>query len=132
VSTPKTGKVRTVITPPHIRQDILDHLAYLVDIAPDSLLFRAPKTPCGHVNEKTLRRRFEEALTSIGVDRHVVLHSLRHSAGTAAAAAGATLREGMDRLGHSTIAASLRYQHSASGRDAEIAAALSKLAQPTG
>jgi integrase len=132
VSTPKTGKVRTVITPPHIRQDILDHLAHLVDIAPDSLLFRAPKTACRHVNEKTLRRRFEEALTSIGVDRHVVLHSLRHSAGTATAAAGATLRETMDRLGHNTIAASLRYQHSASGRDAEIADQLSRLAQTTG
>jgi hypothetical protein len=35
----------------------------------------------------------------------------------------------MGRLGHSTPGAALRYQHSAKGRDAEIAAALSKLAQ---
>jgi hypothetical protein len=36
----------------------------------------------------------------------------------------------MDRLGHSTAKASLRYQSIAAGRDAEVAAALSKLAEP--
>ena len=35
----------------------------------------------------------------------------------------------MNRLGHSTPAASLRYQHLAEGRDKEIAARLSALAQ---
>ena len=34
------------------------------------------------------------------------------------------------RLGHSTVAAALRYQHAAQGRDAEIAAKLSDLARP--
>jgi hypothetical protein len=34
----------------------------------------------------------------------------------------------MNHLGHSTVSASLRYQHQVSGRDAEIAAALSALA----
>jgi hypothetical protein len=34
----------------------------------------------------------------------------------------------MNHLGHSTVAASLRYQHLASGRDVEIANQLSALA----
>ena len=42
---------------------------------------------------------------------------------------GATLAELMGRLGHSTPGAALRYQHAAAGRDAEIAAALSRIAE---
>jgi hypothetical protein len=41
---------------------------------------------------------------------------------------GATLAELMGRAGHSTPTAALRYQHIIGGRDAEIAALLSKLA----
>jgi integrase len=43
-------------------------------------------------------------------------HDLRHLAGTAAATAGASLREVMARMGHSSSAASLRYLKSAKGR----------------
>ena len=45
-----------------------------------------------------------------------------------AAQTGATLAELMARLGHSTSVAAMRYQHAAAGRDAEIAAALSRMA----
>lgn len=37
----------------------------------------------------------------------------------------------MARLGHSTVGAALKYQHAAQGRDREIAALLSKLADST-
>ena len=56
-------------------------------------------------------------------------HDLRHTGAVLAAQTGATLAELMGRLGHSTPAAAMRYQHIAGGRDAEIAAALSKLAR---
>lgn len=46
-----------------------------------------------------------------------------------AAHAGASLAELMGRLGHSTPTAALRYQHAAAGRDKQIAAILSKLAE---
>ena len=48
-----------------------------------------------------------------------------------AALTGATLAELMARLGHSTPAAAMRYQHAAQGRDQEIAAKLSKIALGT-
>jgi hypothetical protein len=53
------------------------------------------------------------------------IHDLRHTAGTLASRAGATMREVMERLGHSWMAAAIRYQHG--GRDAAAAAALDQL-----
>lgn len=55
-------------------------------------------------------------------------HDLRHSGAVVAAATGASLAELMERLGHSTPQAAMRYQHAA-GRGREIAALLSKLAE---
>jgi hypothetical protein len=49
-----------------------------------------------------------------------------------AAMAGATLAELRERLGHSTVAAALRYQHGAHGRGAKIASALSAMAEVPG
>jgi hypothetical protein len=43
--------------------------------------------------------------------------------------AGASTRELMVRMGHSSSAAALRYQHVMAGRDAAIAAALDELIQ---
>ena len=52
-------------------------------------------------------------------------HALRHYAGTRYAQHGATLAETMSRLGHSSMAVAMRYQH-ATDRDAEIAARMAK------
>jgi len=54
-------------------------------------------------------------------------HDLRHTGATLAAAPGATLADLMARIGHSTPAIALRYQHAVEGRDQQIAAALSAL-----
>jgi hypothetical protein len=54
-------------------------------------------------------------------------HDLRHTAATLAIAAGASTRELMVRMGHSSSAAALRYQHVMAGRDVAIAAALDEL-----
>ncbi|HEU5425253.1 MAG TPA: tyrosine-type recombinase/integrase [Actinocrinis sp.] len=54
-------------------------------------------------------------------------HDLRHTGATVAAQTGATLRELMNRIGHSTSRAAIVYQHAADGRDQKIAAALDKL-----
>jgi hypothetical protein len=57
-----------------------------------------------------------------------LFHDLRHFAGTITARV-ANLPETMARIGHSTPKASLIYQQQVSGRPAEIAAALSALAE---
>ena len=84
--------------------------------------------------EGTLRpRRCTACSTRLGKGRgrpDLRWHDLRHTGAVLAASTGATLAELMSRLGHSTPAAALRYQHAAQGRDAEIAKALSALVEP--
>jgi integrase len=125
VDTPKSGKGRTVVIPPHIRADIKHHLDVFTAADADALLF--PNGAGGHLNDTVFRRgSFRPALKSIGRDG-VRVHDLRHFQGTQVARVG-NLAESMARLGHSTVRASLIYQSVVSGRDAEIAAALSMLA----
>jgi len=59
----------------------------------------------------------------------VHFHDLRHTSGTLAAATGASLKELMARLGHSSTRAALIYQHATRGRDQAIAMALGDLAR---
>ena len=73
---------------------------------------------------------FVAATEKIGRDG-VRIHDLRHFSGSQVARMG-NLVETMNHLGHSTVTASLRYQHVVSGRDVEIANQLSALAtKPT-
>jgi integrase len=125
IDTPKSGKVRTVYVPPHVQGELLDHMAQFVTDDPDAPLFAADRA-C-HYNERTFRDKFAEALKAVGIKENVRIHDLRHFAGTQAARVG-NLVETMQRLGHSTAKASLIYQQIVSGRDRELAAALSKLA----
>lgn len=56
-------------------------------------------------------------------------HDLRHTGGTLSAATGATLKELMARLGHSSTRAAMIYQHATRDRDQVIAKALGGLAR---
>ncbi len=126
VDTPKSGKGRAVVIPPHIRGDLAEHLAANVKPGGDALLFPAARG--GHMNDRVFSREyFAAALAAIG-RKGVRVHDLRHFAGTQAARVG-NLVETMGRLGHSTVKASLTYQQIVSGRDAEVAEALSRLAK---
>ena len=59
-------------------------------------------------------------------------HDLRHTGGTLAAATGASLKEVMARLGHSSTRAALIYQHATRDRDQAIADALGGLVLQSG
>jgi integrase len=150
--------VRDVAIPPHLIPTIEDHLAKYVGRKRDSLLFPAGEgrdniniiahrgesirggegrdniniigaNPARerHLQPSTLMRHWYKARTAAGRP-DLRFHDLRHSGAVLAAATGASLAELMARLGHSTPTAAMRYQHAAAGRDREIAALLSKLA----
>jgi integrase len=127
--TPKSGKGRTVVVPPHIRADLADHLEVHVVKEPGALLFPPARNGC-HLNDRVMRDYLAPALKSIGREG-VRIHDLRHFAGTQAARVG-NLFETMQRLGHSTAKASLAYQQVVSGRDVAVAEALSLLASKRG
>jgi integrase len=125
IDTPKSGRTRRVVIPPHIRDAITEHLDRFVDPDPESLLFAPVRSGC-HVDGRIARAAVRAACDAADVSG-MRLHDLRHFAGTMTAQVG-NLVETMERLGHSTPTASLRYQGQVSGRAVEIAESLSALA----
>jgi integrase len=129
-TTPKSDAgIRDVSIPPHVIPLIETHLSKFVDAGRDSLLF--PADNGGHLQPSTLSRHWYRARAAAGRE-DLRWHDLRHSGAVLAAATGASLAELMARLGHSTPQAAMRYQHAAQGRDREIAALLSKIAENGG
>lgn len=127
VGTPKsTAGARDVAIPPHLLPVLREHLAQHVTFGRDALMFPAADGT-SHLAPSTLYRVFYPARAAAGRP-DLRWHDLRHTGAVLAAQSGATLAELMGRLGHSTPAAALRYQHAAEGRDAVIAARLSQLA----
>lgn len=122
--TPKTraGRRRVAI-PPHVIPFLRAHLAE--HAGPDRVFVGADGEP---LRGNTLYQAFRRARARVGLD-HMNLHDLRHTGGTLAAQSGASLADLMLRLGHSTPTAARRYLHTVEGRDQEIAAALSRLAE---
>ena len=126
-TTPKSkAGFRRVTIPPHLLPMIADHLAEHVGPQQDALLF--PASDGSHLHPTTLHWHWDKARRAAGRP-DLRFHDLRHSGAVLAAATGATLAELMERLGHSTPSAALVYQHVAAGRDHEIAALLSKIAE---
>ncbi|MGO9031785.1 site-specific integrase [Mycobacterium sp.] len=125
VDTPKSGKARIVVVPSHIRADVLDHLARHVAAPSGALVFPAFRDGC-HLNDSVFAKHFRPAVEAAGRDG-VRIHDLRHFAGTHASRVGST-REVMQRLGHSTVAAAMRYQSLVDKADANLAERLSRLA----
>jgi integrase len=126
VTTPKSDAgVRDVAIPPHLLPVLENHLAKHVGKERDSLLF--PAQNARYLAPASLNLHFYKAREA-AKRPDLRFHDLRHSGAVLAAATGATLAELMARLGHSTPGAAMRYQHAAQGRDREIAALLSILA----
>ena len=120
--------VRDIAVPPHLLPILEQHLNEHVVLGREALLFPSVKDPDVQVHTNTLRRHWLKARLAAGRP-DLRVHDLRHTGAVLAAQSGATLAELMARIGHSTPQMALRYQHVARGRDAEIAARMSKEAK---
>lgn len=113
-----TSGERLVSLDPRTLEILVQHLDTFTGDEPDALVFRSVK------GSPLLNRYFQHSWTRAkrlaGVDPDIRFHDLRHLAGTTAASAGASTKEIMARLGHSTPDASLRYLKATEARDAEI------------
>lgn len=126
IGTPKSAAgIRDVAIPPHLEPLIRHHLDKHAQPGRDGLLF--PAASGGTLAPSSLYTSFYPARATAGRP-DLRWHDLRHTGAVLAASTGATLAELMARLGHSTPAAALRYQHAAQDRDRVIAEALSRLA----
>lgn len=126
--TPKSrvGK-RTVAFPEEIAAEIRWHLARFAEPGEQGLVFVGPK------GGRLRRSNFHESVWSKARDAvgqpNLHIHDLRHTGATLSAVTGATLKELMTRLGHSSPRAALIYQHASRDRDREVAKALGVFAQ---
>lgn len=128
VHPPKSRAGRRKVTiPSHILAIISEHLDEFVAPEPTAKVFGSAHNDGGVLAPSTLYKVFYPARERIGYPT-MHWHDLRHTGGTMAAQAGGTLREIQDRLGHSTVAAAMRYQHSTETRQAELAEKLAALA----
>jgi integrase len=126
VGRPKSDAgVRTVTFPRFIVPELEWHLRVFAEDGDEGRVFIGPKgaTPLRSNFQKFWRSATDKA----GVSKELHLHDLRHTGATYAAATGASTRELMKRLGHSTPRAALIYQHASEERDRKIADGLDAL-----
>lgn len=128
VGPPKTkAGIRKVFVPPHVVPALADHLErFSGGCGPSDLVFTS--TLGQPVRRASLYNAWLRATKELGLTG-VTMHDLRHTGATLAAATGASTKELMNRLGHASSDAALRYQHATKDRDAAIAAALSELVE---
>lgn len=125
IGSPKSAAgVRDVAIPPHLMPAVAAHLDRFVSPMGDGLLFAA--VDGRNLSPSSLYWHYYPAREAAGRP-DLRFHDLRHTGAVLAASTGATLAELMARLGHSTPAAAMKYQHAAADRDREIAEALSLL-----
>ncbi|WP_406376801.1 tyrosine-type recombinase/integrase [Streptomyces sp. NBC_00647] len=109
---------RPVAFPTELLPDVKAHLDGFAVAGRDGHVFLGLQG--GQLRRSNFRDDWIRARTKAGVTADVHFHDLRHT-GNTLAASGASLRELMTRMGHSTPRAALIYQHVVSGRDREIA-----------
>ncbi|MGW6259239.1 tyrosine-type recombinase/integrase [Streptomyces sp. NPDC055085] len=125
IKAPKSaaGK-RTVAIPTVIVSDLRDHLARFAEPGADGRVFIGAKGATPRRNH--FHRLWQRACSDAGING-LHFHDLRHTGNTLAASTGASTRELMSRMGHSTARAALIYQHASADRDRLIADAVSGL-----
>jgi hypothetical protein len=110
-----------VVIPDVIIADIARHLRNYVEAEPDSVVFTGAKG--APLRRSHWAPAWREAIVANDMTGFR-FHDLRHTGNTMAAAAGASTKELMARMGHSSPAAALRYQHATLERERVIAASL--------
>lgn len=124
---PKTeAGLRDVAIPSILLPLLREHLLEHTQPGLDGLLFPSPR---GNVlRDSTVGRWYFPAREAAGRP-DLRFHDLRHTGAVLAAQAGATIAELQHRLGHTTPAAAMRYQHATAQRDRELADRMSEVAQ---
>ena len=118
--------LREVHLPPHVLPALAVHVSAYAGAQPDAYVFANSKD--GPLRINSFRSVWVRARERAGAPT-LRFHDLRHFAATMAAQAGASTRELMARMGHSTVGAALVYQHAAADRDRALAQELSRRAE---
>ena len=113
VKDPKSAAgVRPVALPTAVLKNMEEHLRWFGESGSTGRLFVGPKG--GKLRRSNFHHIWAKALADAGV-LPVHFHDLRHTGNTMAADTGASTRELMHRMGHSTMDAALRYRRMRGG-----------------
>jgi integrase len=119
---PKTDAgTRTVALPKILLSELDAHLARWAGPGTEDYVFAGANA--GPFRRGTLYAAWRAATAALGL-AGLRFHDLRHTGNTLAAAAGASTKELMVRMGHASPRAALIYQHATSERDDAIAVAI--------
>lgn len=121
----EAGK-RVISVPAMLLPHLREYMETYAEQSGDGHVFVGPKG--ARLRRANFTRAWTAALKKAGLSGFH-FHDLRHTGNTLAAQSGATLRDLMTRMGHSTTRAALIYQHTAMERDRAIADALGRLAE---
>jgi integrase len=117
---PKSAAGRRVVSlPDAVANELQRHLNTFCGPGDDDYVFTSPEG-CPLERSNFRYRVWVPAAEAAGL-AGLRFHDLRHAAGTLAARTGATAKELMARLGHSSSRAAMTYQHAAQERDRLIA-----------
>ena len=121
ISPPKTRSgIRTLAIPEFLVNELHLHLEQFVGPAEEDRLFTGAGG--GPLRRAQWKRTWDRAKVDVAdLQPGFRSHDLRHTANTIAAATGASTRELMQRMGHASSEAALRYQHATTDRDRAIA-----------
>jgi integrase len=90
-----------------------------------------PRSPTEIPRPRNFRRLWLKAIKDAKLPDDVHFHDLRHTGNHLAATNGASTKELMARMGHSTMRAALIYQHATRERDHAITDAISRDVETT-
>ena len=129
VGPPKTDAgIRDVTVPPHVAEILRAHMKAHTGKGPEAFVFTTTRGQ--RLSTTAFTKSVIAGFAAVGKP-DMRVHDLRHVGATLAAQAGATTKELMARIGHTTPAMAMRYQIAAAERDLAIAEAMSKLADVT-
>ncbi|MDF3146529.1 MULTISPECIES: site-specific integrase [unclassified Streptomyces] len=111
--------VRAISFPAELLDDVRRHLEQFSAPGRDGHVFVGSQG--GQLRRSNFRDDWVKARKAAGVTADLHFHDLRHTGNTLASTAGASTRELMTRMGHSSSRAALIYQHMTSDRDRAIA-----------
>ena len=115
---------RTVSVPAAILPTVADHLDEYAEPGRDGLVFVGPKG--GPLRRGNFSHTWRKLAHEVGLEG-LRFHDLRHTGNTLAAMTGASTKELMSRMGHSSTRAALGYQHATEERERLIASKLSEM-----
>ena len=123
---PKNSRTRVVVLPNLLVQELAAHLEGVPPGA-EELVFTGERGGVLRRGNWRTTVKWPAAVERAGLPMGFHFHDLRHTGNHLAAQTGASTRELMARMGHSTVRAALIYQHATEARSRQLAERLDAL-----